>query len=252
MGKGYSGKDYFERWETANKMADVYGVDTSNVRMGSGGGRPGEGGVQRESLEDLETKLSGAMTNNYDVRRSLEAADMAGNKKAEKILSGGMNSIEQAYKAHKFMKKTHTNRLEAGGDYGSTNDPMNVSNYWVNKDREKMLKPLAQTEDLNKLKDKLLEEALGDKNAQVDASDPAEPSDRLAQAHARIGAAANDPSSLYEKNNQNAARTNDQADGARNFLIDYTGDVSKGAGLRDDIKSNIGNASNVVCQIYAR
>ena len=252
MGKGYSGKDYFERWKTAHKMADVYGVDASNVRMGVGGGRPGEGGVERESLEDLETKLSGAMTNNYDVRRSLEAADMAGNKKAEKILSGGLNNIEQAYKAHKFMKKTHTNRLEAGGDYGSTNDPMNVSNYWVNKDREKMLKPLAQTKDLNKLKDKLLEEALGDKNAQDDASNPAEPSDRLAQAHARIGAAAHDPTSLYQKNNQDAAKADDQADGARNFLTEYKVDVTKGAGLRDDIKSNLSNASNTVTDVFGR
>ncbi|NDA14625.1 MAG: hypothetical protein EBZ14_05155, partial [Gammaproteobacteria bacterium] len=63
--------------------------------------------------------------------------------------------------------------MENGGAYDGANDQAGVTNYWVKKDREKMLKPLAQTKDLNKLKEELLKKALGDKDAQDDAGTPA-------------------------------------------------------------------------------
>lgn len=134
--KKYSDKGYFDRWEAAHDMADVYGADTSNVRMGSGGGRPGEGGVQRDTLEDLEAAIVTKGANDYDLRESLKDADAAGKSWASDILDNGLESIDDVYQAHKKMKKTFKNQLD-GKNYESLNDKMAVSNFWANRRQER-------------------------------------------------------------------------------------------------------------------
>ena len=238
----------FDQMKSRRKMADQFGMDTSGYSMYGPGGRPGERAVK--SSDEFDAELANRASNDYDVRRSLEAATMAGNKKAEKI--GGISGIADAYAAHKFMKKTHHKRMEQGGSFHGDNDQLGVTNYWVEKDRDKMLSSYATTDDLNALKKKLQKQAAGDAAAQADASNPVEPSERLAQAQARIGEAASDPSSLYNKNNSDAPVANDQKDAARNFLFDYGSDVRKGARLRNDIQTNIANASHTVTNIYGR
>ena len=43
------------------------------------------------------------------------------------------------------------------------------------------------------------------------------------------------PPSLFDKDNAQPAKADDQADAARNFLEDYTADVQEGANIRSDI-----------------
>ena len=253
MGKGknkaWDKLNVYDQMKQARKMADQFGVDESKYNMTSSGGRPGEH-QERGDINDFRDAIAQAASNDYDVRRTLEAATMAGNKKAKNI--GGINNIADAYQAHKFMKKTHHKRMENGGSFHGNNDQLGVTNYWVEKDRDKMLSSYATTRDLNRMKKQLQKAAAANKDAQEDASNPVEPSDRLAQAQSRIGEAAHDPTSLYDKNNSDAPVADDQADAARNFLFEYKDDVNKGASLRNDIQTNIANASNAVTNIYGR
>ena len=248
--KAWDKLNIYDQMRQSRKMADQFGVDESNYDFSAmGGGRPGQH-RERGDMRDFQDAIAQAASNDYDVRRTLEAASMAGNKKAQKI--GGISSIADAYQAHKFMKKTHHKRMENGGSFHGANDQLGVTNYWVEKDREKMLSSYATMDDLNSLKKKLQADALGDEDAEQDASNAIEPSDRLAQAQSRLGEGSHDPSSLYDKNNSDAPVADDQKDAANYFLSDYTIDVKKGANLKNDIATNIANASHTVTNIYGR
>jgi len=243
--KAWKKLDFWEKEEARRELSEQFGIDKSEYGPR---GRPGE--YEYKSIESLDERIGEAVANDYDYRRSLEAASMAGNKKAQKI--GGVSGIADAYAAHKFMKKTHRNRMGNGGAYDGANDEYGVTDYWINKDREKFASRFASTDDLNSLKEKLQEQAAGDREAMRDAANPIEPSDRLAQAQSRLATAHHDPGSLYDKNNADVPVADDQKDAANNFLWDYKVDVTRGARLRDDMETNVSNASNTVTNIYAR
>ena len=115
------------------RMAAQYGIDVSEY---GNQGRPGENYNNKKSYDDLKKDISRAAANDYDVRRSLEAAQLSGNKKAQKI--GSISNASEAYAATRFMEKTHKNRMDNGGNYDGANDQGNVTKYWVNKDRDKL------------------------------------------------------------------------------------------------------------------
>jgi len=247
--KAFDKLNPFEQIKARRKMADQFGMDTSGYSLYGPGGRPGrDDGVS--SVNDFDAELAQRAANDYDVRRTLEAATMAGNKKAKNI--GGINNIADAYQAHKFMKKTHHKRMENGGSFHGANDQLGVTNYWVEKDREKMLSDYASMDDLNALKKRMQAMARNNKDAREDASDPAEPSERLAQAQSRLGQGIANSGIVYEVNNSEAPAADDQADAARYFLDDYKIDVTNAAALRQDIKQNLSNASNTVTDVYGR
>ena len=80
-----------------------------------------------------------------------------------------------------------------------------------------------------------------------------EPSDRLASVQDRFEkAASNTPPSMFDKQNTDPAKADDQADAARTFLTDYKKDVVTGARLKEDIETNIANASKAVTNVYGR
>jgi len=137
MGQKNKGKynklGYFGKQEADRKMANHYGIDVSEY---GNQGRPGENYNNKKSYDDLKRDISNAAANDYDVRRSLEAASLAGNKKAQKI--GSIDSASDAYAATRFMEKTHKNRMGNGGAYDGANDQGGVTSYWVNKDRDKL------------------------------------------------------------------------------------------------------------------
>jgi hypothetical protein len=66
-------------------------------------GRPGENYNNKKTYDDLKKDISSAAANDYDVRRSLEAASLSGNKKAQKI--GSISNASEAYAATRFMEK---------------------------------------------------------------------------------------------------------------------------------------------------
>ena len=132
MGKKNKGKydklGYLGKREADKKMAKKYGIDLSEY---GNGGRPGQTSGKK-SYDQLKKDVSRAAANDYDVRRSVELAQEAGNKKAKK-LGKGISNAGQAYAATRFMEKTHKKRIGAGGNYDGANDEGNVMDYWKNK-----------------------------------------------------------------------------------------------------------------------
>ena len=128
-GNKYDKLGYFGKREADMKMAKKYGIDTSQY---GNSGRPGQSNNNKKSYDQLKKDVSRAAANDYDVRRSVELAQEAGNKQAKK-LGKGISNAGQAYAATRFMEKTHKKRIGAGGNYDGANDEGNVMNYWKNK-----------------------------------------------------------------------------------------------------------------------
>ena len=123
--------------EADKRMAGQYGVDVSNYGNSY---RPGANYTGRKSWDDLKDDVAKAAANDYDVRRSIEAAQLSGNKKAQKL--GPINSASAAYDAHRFMEKMHGKHV-GGGNYDGASDQAGVTSYFVNKDRDNLMESMS-------------------------------------------------------------------------------------------------------------
>ena len=243
--------DYFTGSGKVGKAMKRYGVSNASF-----GGRPGEWGggpSDRQRLpEDVDREVREAARNDYDTRRTLEAAAMSGKGKAQKILDSGFKDIGDVLNAQNFMGKA-AKRHGQGGDFSSGSDYMGLTQSMVERDRDKQTaaydETYAKTTDLNDLKDKLMAQA----TEKAASSTPIEPSDRMAAVENRLeGAASNRPPSLYSKNNTDPAKADDQKDAARSFLTDFTADVREGASIKSDIATGLSNAAKHVRDAYGR
>ena len=230
------------------KMMDRYDVEgTRSVRPDMRG--PGDQASNR-TKEDVDKDIAKAMMNDYDTRRAMEAAAMAGDKKAKKFAKKGFKagSIYEGYGALEHLKKKYV----GGGGMDGAKNRAGLSFAAVKADREAQTAAYddkyAKTTDLNKLKDELMAQA------SEDAVDPViEPSDRMAGYEERLEkAAGNTPPSMFDKENANPAKADDQADAARTFLDEYKLDVKKGANIKSDIETGVSNAARHVRDTYGR
>ena len=225
------------------ELLERYGVE------GYSHGRTDRGSEYR-GAEEVRKDLSRAMASDYDTRRSLEAASLSGDKKAKKLIDKGFDSPKGIYKTQEYFDKAADE--QGYKNFNSTNDYMSMTDHFVKQDRAKQTaaydKTYAKTTDLNSLKEKLMAEAT-DKAAGT----PIEPSDRMAAVEDRLeGAAGNSPPSLFDKDNADPAKADDQKDAAKNFLNDYKLDVAKGANIKSDIKTGLSNAARHVRDTYGR
>ena len=133
--KKYEKMDWTEKAQFADDMMEKYGLE----RINNGTDITGRGGYDREAEAEA---IARAMANDYDTRRSIEAAQLAGNKKANK-LGVGISNISEAVNAERFMAKTHANRMDMGGSYDGANDEGGVTKFWVDKDRKKLIDSVA-------------------------------------------------------------------------------------------------------------
>ena len=235
------------------ELGDRYGVDHSdyNINMGrtSGSGRTYKG-----DRDDYDEAVRKAAMSDYDTRRTMEAQAMAGNKDAKKFAKKGFKNIGKVYEGNELMRKLHKDEGN-GGSFSSASDFAGLTYKSVKADRDAQTatydETYAKTTDLNALKDKLMKQA-SDKAV---AADPIEPSDRMAAVEDRFEKAAGGssaPPSLFDKDNAQPAKADDQADAARNFVEDYKSDVIKGANIRSDIETGISNAARHVRDTYGR
>ncbi len=199
MGKKNKGKynklGYLGKREADKRMAKDYGIDLSQY---GNGGRPGENPSGKKSYDQLKKDVSRAAANDYDVRRSLEAASLSGNKKAQKI--GTIGSASDAYAATRFMEKTHKKRMELGGAYDGDNDQGAVTNYWVNKDRDK-------------LKDSM---SVGEQQEAAKApEEPYQESEELSTARKTVEDYDNKDFNVYNRGNATGAADAGDGDGQR-------------------------------------
>ena len=105
--KGGTGSEYFDYAYgvgEAKSMMKRYGIEGASM------GNPRMGGKQR-SVDEVKKDLAKAMMNDYDTRRSLEAAAMAGNKDAKKFAKKGIKgkNIQDAYGDLRDLKKEERN-----------------------------------------------------------------------------------------------------------------------------------------------
>lgn len=142
--KKYDKMDYFEKQQFTTEQAKKYGIDLVTREVNG-----------RHEMTDWEASnraVTKAMANDYDTRRSIEAAQSAGDNKA-RDLGKGISNIEEAVAAERFMAKTHVKKLGATGDYSSANDEGNVTNYWVDrangKFRDSLLADMSSTTEPN-------------------------------------------------------------------------------------------------------
>ena len=252
MGKGRDQFEYYTGTGKAGKMMKRYGVEGTRFNHPDGRSN-GETGAR--TMDDVDKDIGKAMSQDYDTRRSLEAAAMSGNKKAKKIINNGFDSTKDIYKAQAFFDKAA--KKQGYKSFDSTSDYASLTQHFVNQDRNAQTaaydETYAKTTDLNALKDKLMAEAT--EKAAGAGSDPIEPSERMAAVEDRLEKAAgggNTPPSLFDKDNAQPAKADDQADASRNFLEDYTADVREGANIRSDINAGVSNAARHVRDTYGR
>ena len=237
------------------ELGDRYGVDHRdyNINMGrtSGSGRSYKG-----DRDDYDEAVRKAAMSDYDTRRTMEAQAMSGNKDAKKFAKKGFKNIGKVYEGNELMRKLHKDEGN-GGSFSSASDFAGLTYKSVKADRNAQTaaydETYAKTTDLNALKDKLMAEAT--EKAAGGGADPVEPSDRMAAVEDRLERAAgggNTPPSLFDKDNAQPAKADDQADAARNFLEDYTADVREGANIRSDINAGVSNAARHVRDTYGR
>jgi len=208
-------------------------------------------GKEYRSEKDVEKDLLKAAAGDASFVNALQSAAMSGKGKAKKILDKGLQNVGDLTNANNFLEKS-AKRHGQGGSFSSPSDHMGLAYSMAKRDRAKQTaaydETYAKTTDLNALKDKLMAEAT-DKAAGT----PIEPSDRMAAVEERMeGAAGNAPPSMFDKDNAQPAKADDQKDAARNFLDDYKLDVAKGANIKSDIETGVSNAAKHVRDTYGR
>ncbi len=248
MGKKNKGKydklGYLGKREADRKMAKQYGIDVSEY---GNGGRPGQH-TTKKSYDQLKKDVSRAAANDYDVRRSLEAASLSGNKKAQKI--GNISNASDAYAASRFMEKTHKKRMELGGAYDGANDQGAVTDYWVNKDRSKMLESIAEDQK-NSLAS---EEQANPKPEDLEPFD-FEYSDKVQGAKDRIDEYELDVrsgKSIFNQDNNTPVAGDDQAAAADAFVDIYKADLLDAANLQENKAQNLNNAMDTVASYRSK
>lgn len=203
-------------------------------------------GSQGAFLEDdFNDAVERAYSNNYDVRRSIEAARLSGADGVPKHIT----NIEDAYAAHKFMRDTHKNELGGDGHYMNLRDAAAITRHWVDRDRDNF------TTDLNGQMENMLDEALGsqnDKDTESEEEGEVVYSDKLRGSKERLAAAARTPSSLYSENNGQVSTNNDQKDGTKHFFDEKKLGLAQGLNLQDAVYDNLTNAASTVTNIYGR
>ena len=237
------------KFKGERELLDRYGVRGQVIKKPDN--RDGDNAYR--GSDDVKKDLQKAMSQDYDTRRTLEAAAMSGDKKAKKLIKKGFKSFQAMEDTQDYFKKQHK-KEGGGGQFSSVNDYMNLTQSMVQKDRNAQTaaydEKYAKTTDLNDLKDKLMAQAT------EEAAAPIEPSDRMAQVEERMESAAsgggNAPPSLFDKDNALPAKADDQADAARNFVEDYKKDVVDGANIKSDISRGISNAARHVRDTYGR
>jgi len=122
-------KPWYVKEREMRSLGEQYGVDYEDYQ------RDGRGGSGRDDYERFEKDVIAAGSNDYDTRRSIEAAKLAGYEGAAD-LDNGLNTLQSLQDATDFMRGVHEDELGHTGKFSSINDYANVTNFFVNNDRD--------------------------------------------------------------------------------------------------------------------
>ena len=95
-------------------------------------------GSEYRGFDEIKQDLSDAMMNDYDTRRTIEAAAMAGNKDAKKFAKNGIEGAKSMLGAHQLMKDLKKEYVGGGGMNGAENRA-SLTYAAVNADRDALM-----------------------------------------------------------------------------------------------------------------
>ena len=132
MGKGTDwDSPYYTRRKETDDLAKTYGVNREDYIEAD---IDGERGMTADGYKDYEKAISNAAANDYDTRRSLEAAKQAGYEGADSF-GQGISNLQETENAYKFLSDYGKNELGIN-KFSSANDFGQVTNSFVNMDRK--------------------------------------------------------------------------------------------------------------------
>ena len=221
----------------------------SPVRISRPGGPTWE--EDTRNRENYQKNMIEGARNDYDLRRTMEAAAMSGKSKAQKLQQKGFRNVDDVRKWQNFSEKA-AKRHGQGGAFDSATDYMGLTNSMVKRDRNKQSesyrREFASIKDMNALRDDL--------EAQEEQSQyqnkPLEKSDALARAEDRLAEAESSPGSIYGQNNDAAATDNPPADASAKFLYDYRDKVKEKYGPLTNTEREVSNAAKRVQDGFGR
>jgi len=133
-------------------------LGVSGVRMSKMDG--GTWQEDKESRENYKKNMIDAARNDYDLRRTMEAAAMSGKKKANKLIDKGFKNVDDIQKWQNFSEKAAA-RHGHGGDFSSATDYMNLTQAMVKRDRR------IHDHKIDKRMENMMEDMEGDGEADV-------------------------------------------------------------------------------------
>lgn len=252
----FEDRDFYEvgteKYDDIQKMLDRYGVEGMKHRHPDGRTGPSRG------VDEVRADLAGAMMNDYDTRRGMEAAALAGDKRARRFAEGGYKpgQVGKAWDMMKDLKKEHV----GGGGMSGPENEAGLTMSLVDYEREKQTEGYEEQFASQDFLDKKLKE-LEDKFKTKEDDEPVEykDSDELAAAKARLESGEYEASStsmfnpgpssptidFNKQNNQVPARDN-QETATGSYLDQYKKDLIKGGRLEEAVTDNLNNAYNTV------
>ena len=233
--------------EDLNKALERFGV------KGASSGRSDRGGNPR-SVDTVKAELKEAARNDYDYRRSLEAAAMSGDKKAANLSTKGkIGGILRGQDHLAKLKKEHV----GGGGMGGSKNIMGLTQALVQHDRETQEENLVSKdfldERLNALKDKFKTEVPEpegpveyDESPEVVAARGRLDSDYYETSESIYGGATEEPTTAFRQANDNAPVRDDTSTAVGSYLDQYKKDLIKGGRIGEARTDNLNNAYNTV------
>lgn len=235
--KSYEDLDYFQKRQKTFELAEHMGIDKNDYNHTNSG--RGQFADNKGDFSQLEEDVARAYANDYDVRRSLEAAKLYAKDDEERLksiegLPKGISHMGEAYDTYQWMKGIHKDELNNGGKFSSANDYANISDYFVTEDRQtNIYDPM---DELSGRLDDL--EALDGVNEELASEEPYVPSQELQSAV--------DNTAAYEENVLSGVRSaeifrqNDPAEVAQGLSDQYILNLT--SSMKPNVQDNINNA----------
>ena len=201
---------------TKAKLGKKFGI-----KGPTGGGRAlemqGLSGSDYRSNEDFEADIASAMNKDYHIQRSLEAAGLAGDRKAAEMSANGFKNYKQALKGWDHLTSLKKEHVGGGGMFGDKN-ASTLTSALVSNDRDRLLNELKSSDNIGTGAGPDLE--------------PAAPtaSDYLTDSYGF----------------QDVSKPDTPTQAAQDFRKGYTADVVAGLGLEEQTGLNLSNAMKYI------
>ena len=205
------------------KVADRYGISLNSYGFNHPDGR--NRASPKKDPRNFQSDIAAAANADYDTRRSIEAAALSGNNKAEKYARDGFTNLEDVTKANNIFRRMHA-RNGNGGEFNSQSDYSGLTYDLVKKDREQV--------NARDFKNNYISERFGSRdNSNTELEIPSRTSGDASAGDNSIASSINKTNEIDITGTHNAAdldNSNDQKQAGR-FLDKYKLSLNSDKGL---------------------